>query len=264
MEPNGLSTGGIVGLIRILQNYTHMSFSIMYYVAAAIVLIILFFSLGFKSMRRAILVSAVYPTVTLLVEHLDITLLEEKDLILASIFCGILQGIGIGIVAWRGYMFPGTDGLAKAIRKNLLPHIPQSSIMSVLDLSTIIASIFVFDRNIALYAIVTQILITRSMNLVMYGMSPTLVQLEIITTKKDEIVEYIFSELHRGVTVTQVTGEYTQKQYSELRLLCSAREVTKFRSKLSEIDPNAFVTLHEINSVWGVGDGFQKITGTES
>lgn len=259
MEPNGLSTGGIVGLIRILQNYTGFSFSTMYYIAACIVLIILFFSLGFKAMRRAIIVSAIYPTITMFVEWLDVRLLESKDLILAAVFCGLLQGISIGIVAWRGYMFPGTDGLAKAIRKKLLPHIPQSNIMSVLDASTIIASAFVYDRNIALYALMTQIIITKSMNFVMYGMSPTLVQLEIITTNKRAVTDYILNEMHRGVTVTMVTGEYTHKIYSELRLLCSTRESIKLKKALGTIDPDAFVTLHEIDNVWGVGEGFQDI-----
>lgn len=135
MEPNGLTTGGIVGLIRLLQNYTGLSFSIMYYIATVIVLLILFFSLGFKAVQKAIIVSAIYPTITFLVEHLNIRLLESKDMILAAVFCGILQGVSIGIVAWRGYTFPGTDGLAKAIRKKLLPQVSQSSIMSLLGMN---------------------------------------------------------------------------------------------------------------------------------
>ena len=44
MEPNGLSAGGIVGIIRMLQKFVSLNFSTMYYIAAAIVLVILFFT----------------------------------------------------------------------------------------------------------------------------------------------------------------------------------------------------------------------------
>lgn len=263
MEPNNLSAGGIVGFIRILQHYTDFNFSTIYYIAAAIVLLILYLTLGVKEMGKAIVVSAIYPTVTKLVEMMDIRLLESKDLILAAIFCGILQGISIGIIAWRGYMFPGTDGLAKALRKKLFPHISQSILMSCLDVSAIVCSAFVFDRNIALYALVTQIIITKSMNVVVYGMSPTLVQLEIITEKEAMVSAYIINTMHRGVTKTDVMGEYTNKVYSELRLLCSVREAVKLKKSLGWIDPDAFVTLHKVDSVWGVGEGFSAVKGED-
>lgn len=259
MEPNGLSSGGIVGIIRMTQQYVDLNFSVMYYIAAAIVLLILYFTLGFKAVSKAIIVSLIYPTVTAVVEQFDFSILEEKDLILAAIFCGALQGISVGIISWRGYTFAGTDGLAKAIRKKALPHIPQNKIMSVMDAAVIIASAFVFDRNIALYALVTQVIITKTIDVVIYGMEAKFVQIEIITTMEEQVAGYILNEMKRGVTTTTVTGEYSKEKYAEMRLLCSTRESIELRRALAKIDPKAFVTLHKIDSVWGQDKDFQDI-----
>ena len=259
MEPNGLSAGGIVGIIRMLQKFVPLKFSSMYYIAAAIVLLILFFTLGFTAVRRAVTVSIIYPTVTAVVELFDFSIVEDKDLILAAIFCGVLQGVSIGIISWRGYTFPGTDGLAKAVRKKLLPHISQNKIMSVMDAAVIIASAFVYDRNIALYALVTQVIITKMIDVVIYGMEAKFVQLEIITSKEDEVADYIINKMRRAATTTRVTGEYSKEEYAEMRLLCSTRESIEFRKALAKTDPKAFVTLHKIDSVWGQDKDFQDI-----
>jgi uncharacterized membrane-anchored protein YitT (DUF2179 family) len=194
-----------------------------------------------------------------MVELMDFSVLKEKDLILAAIFCGALQGISIGIIAWRGYMFPGTDGLAKAIRKKALPHISQNKIMSVMDAAVIIASAFVFDRNIALYALVTHVIISKTIDVVIYGMEAKFVQLEIITAKEDEVAGYIIKKMRRAATATTVVGEYSKEEYTEMRLLCSTRESIELRKALAKIDPKAFVTLHKIDSVWGQDKDFQDI-----
>ena len=259
MEPNGLSSGGIIGVIRMLQQFVNLNFSVMYYIAAAIVLLIIFITLGFKAVSKAIIVALIYPTVAAVIEMFDFSILEEKDLILAAIFCGALQGISVGIISWRGYMFPGTDGLAKAVRKKALPHIPQNKIMSVMDAAVIIASAFVFDRNIALYALVTQVIISKTIDVVIYGMEAKFVQLEIITAKEAEVADYIINEMGRGATTTRVVGEYSKETYAETRLLCSTRESIDLRKALVNIDPKAFVTLHKIDSVWGQDKDFQDI-----
>ena len=46
MLPNGLTSGGITGISRIIMNYCDISFSVLYYVAALTVLILCLFVLG--------------------------------------------------------------------------------------------------------------------------------------------------------------------------------------------------------------------------
>ena len=94
----------------------------------------------------------------------------------------------------------------------------------------------------------------------MFGFENKIVQLSIITMEKDVITDYIIKELHRGVTSTAVRGEYTDRNMRQLILLCSPRESILIKKKLAAIDPNAFVTVTMVETVWGgTGKGFRGI-----
>lgn len=257
MIPNGMMSGGLSGGVRLIQNFVHLNFSTIYYMVAAMILLIMWVGIGFKYVKRAVLVSIIYPSVMAVMERFDMALLESRDLILAAVFLGVFQGISTGLVFMRGYTFPGTDGLAKVVKKRFLPQVSQGILMSVFDALIIIAGLFIYGRNIALYALITQIIITRSIDALIYGFHTKIVQLEIITNKEEEVADYILNELHRGVTTTRVLGEYTRVYRAEMRVLCSTRESIEIRRKLSEIDEGALVTLVKVETVWG--RGFESI-----
>ena len=124
MVPNGLSSGGITGLVRILQKFVGIDFSVMYYGFAMIILIICWIVLGFGEARKIILLTIVYPAFLFLFEQFDFTLLEETDLILAAIYCGVFSGACTGLVLSRGYSFGGTDTVAKILKKKLRQRQP--------------------------------------------------------------------------------------------------------------------------------------------
>jgi len=259
MIPNGLTSGGLTGIVRIVQNFIPIDFSILYYSGAIIVFIVVFAMLGLRESRKILLLTILYPTVLLLFERLNFHLLEEKDVILAAIFCGVFGGACSGIVFWRGYAFCGTDAIAKIIKKKVAPEVSLSHILLLLDAAIIISSAFVFNRNIALYALVTQVIFVKTVDFVMFGFETKIVQLEIITQKPDEISEYIMNEISRGVTMMDVTGAYTKTNHKELVTLCSPRESILIKKFIAQTDKKAFVTVVRVDTVWGNGQGFRGI-----
>jgi uncharacterized membrane-anchored protein YitT (DUF2179 family) len=140
MIPNGLTSGGITGLCRILQETTGINFSILYYCCAFLILVICGILLGIGEARKILLLTILYPGFLFLFEQFDITLLEEKDVILAAIYCGVFAGASTGLIFTRGYSFGGTDTIAKIIKKKLLPQMGISKILLVIDAVIIIAS----------------------------------------------------------------------------------------------------------------------------
>lgn len=253
MIPNGLASGGVTGIARIVQDYTGFDYSLIYYALTVVVVIVIWIMLGFKEVKKILLLSIMYPAALLLLEQFPLSLLAEKDILLASVFCGVFSGVCNGIVFYRGYSFGGTDSLAKALRKKVWPHISQNKIMTGINIIVIIACAFVFGRNIALYALITQWIATEAVNLVLYGFRSTFMQLQIITDKGDEVCHYIMQEMNRGVSIHTVTGAYTNTVRNELRLLCSPRESVQLRRHLTELDPDAFVTVVQVDNVWGKG-----------
>ena len=258
--PNGLTSGGVTGMVRIIQGFFPVDFSVLYYCFSFVILAICAIMLGLNEARKILLLTIIYPTVLFVFEHFQFSLLEEKDLFLAAIYCGVLGGICFGLVFSRGYSFGGTDTIAKIIQKKLLPHVGLSQILLVIDAIVIIGSGYLFGRNIALYALVTQVIFSKTVDFVMYGFETKAVQLEIITSKRDEIAEFITNELPRGITNVTVTGEYTKTPVQKIITICSPRESVLIKKYVAKTDPNAFVTLIRVDTVWGRGEGFADIS----
>ena len=256
MIPNGLTCGGLTGIVRIVQNYISIDFSVLYYALAIVIWIVVMLTLGFREGKKVLLVTLLYPAVLFVFEKLDFQLLEEKDLLLAAIFCGIFAGACNGFVFWRGYSFCGTESIAKIVKKKWMPQVDISRILLVLDCGIIVISAFIFGRNIALYALVTQIIASKVVDFIMYGFETKIVQMQIITAKGKEVADYVMHEIRRGVSSYDIVGEYTGKHRKQLIILCSPRESMVIKKFLLETDPQAFVTILQVNTVWGEGKGF--------
>lgn len=256
MIPNGLTCGGLTGIVRIVQNYISIDFSVLYYALAIVIWIVVILTLGFREGKKVLLVTLLYPAVLFVFEKLDFQLLEEKDLLLAAIFCGIFAGTCNGFVFWRGYSFCGTESIAKIVKKKWMPQVDISRILLVLDCGIIVISAFIFGRNIALYALVTQIIASKVVDFIMYGFETKIVQMQIITAKGKEVADYVMHEIRRGVSSYDIVGEYTGKHRKQLIILCSPRESMVIKKFLLETDPQAFVTILQVNTVWGEGKGF--------
>ena len=256
MIPNGLTCGGLTGIVRIVQNYISIDFSVLYYALAIVIWIVVILTLGFREGKKVLLVTLLYPAVLFVFEKLDFQLLEEKDLLLAAIFCGIFAGACNGFVFWRGYSFCGTESIAKIVKKKWMPQVDISRILLVLDCGIIVISAFIFGRNIALYALVTQIIASKVVDFIMYGFETKIVQMQIITAKGPEVADYVMHEIRRGVSSYDIVGEYTGKHRKQLIILCSPRESMVIKKFLLETDPQAFVTILQVNTVWGEGKGF--------
>jgi len=258
--PNGLTSGGITGIVRILQNYVDIDFSIMYYIGSMLVLILCAITLGFREARKILLVSIIYPGIMMIFEHINIQLLEESDIILAAIYCGVFSGVCSGIILSRGYSFGGSDTIAKIIHKKILPHVPLSKVLLVLDASVIIASAFVYGRNIALYALVTTIIVSKTIDIYMFGLKTKIVQVEIISDEYQDIANYIMKDINRGISMETITGAYTKKERIRMMVLCSPRESIVIRNYIAQKDTEALITVIPVDTVWGNGTGFNKIS----
>lgn len=259
MLPNGLSSGGLTGVIRILQYFLPFGFSTMYYIGALIILGVCAITLGLKEAKKILLMSIMYPTVMLFFEKMNFQLLEEKDMILAAIYCGVFSGICSGIAFSRGYSSGGSDTVAKIVQKRLLPHVSLSKLLMTIDVSVIVLSGFVFGRNIALYALITTVIISKTIDLILFGLATKIVQVEIITEKPGEIADYIMKDMDRGVSIEKIIGAYSGKEKQKLLILCSPREGILIRQHVAKADPRALVTLIHVDSVWGNGHGFNDI-----
>jgi uncharacterized membrane-anchored protein YitT (DUF2179 family) len=260
MIPNGLTSGGLTGITRVIQTYTSLEFSTIYYAGSFIILTMVAIFLGFREVKKIVFMTIMFPGIIIIFEMFPFELLEKNDIILAAIFCGIFNGICTGLVFWRGYSFCGTDAVAKIVKKHWLPHVGLSQILLVIDTIIIVGSAFVFGRNIALYALITQVIFAKTIDYVMFGFETKNVKLEIITDQDDIISKYIMEELRRGVSCSQIVGAYTGEKHYKLEVVCSLRESVVIRRFVGNIEGNTMMTAVHVDAVWGTGPGFNDIT----
>lgn len=264
MIPNGLTFGGITGITRIIQNYTGWNYSLTNYALSLIITIIVWVFLGFKEVRKILLMSIAYPAFMFVLEVNHVVLIKSDDLFLVSVFIGVLLGISNGLTFKAGFSSGGTDSLAKVLKYRMFPHLGINDITFAINAIIVMASAVVFGLQIALYAVIIIYISMKVGEAVMYGFSDKIVELDIIPGDADALTDFIMNELGRGVSSIEVTGEYTGDKRKQLKILCSPRESFIIKRHLAKEDPKSFVSVVTVKSVWGRGRGFSDIRSMDN
>ncbi|MBN2796598.1 MAG: YitT family protein [Clostridia bacterium] len=258
LEPNALITGGITGISLIIGKVTGISYTIFYYMLSLLILLATYLLLGKYEARKILLLSIMFPAILMIFSIFDFRLVED-DLFLAAVYYGIIGGAGVGLILKQGYSTGGTDSVGKILHKKRYPFISINQIITTIDIVIIIISIFAYDLRIALYAILTQLVLLKSVETVMYGLSPKQVKLEIISDAESKISDYILHDIKRGISKYTIIGGYSNISKVKLVTVCSPRESMLIRDFIAEVDDKAFVDILPVMTVWGEGLGFGSI-----
>lgn len=258
LKPSGLITGGLTGISIIMEKFIYINYAYIYYTLSVGTLIAAWSLLGKKEGIKIIVLSLGYPLVLITIQRLNFSLIKD-DLMLAAVYYGIVCGIGIGLILKRGYTMGGTDTIAKILHKKVFTFVGISEILLFIDGVIIASSALIYNLNIALYAIISQILFVVMINTVLFGFGSQKVKLEIISSKHEDITQYILQTLKRGVTSYKVKGEYMDIERLKILTICSSRESMLIKKHIAALDSDAFVYVEPVISVWGKGPGFDSI-----
>jgi uncharacterized membrane-anchored protein YitT (DUF2179 family) len=258
LKPNGLISGGITGISIILEKFIHIKYTYIYYALSLFVLLSAWLAVGKKEALKIITLSVTFPIILIVLENLNYNFISN-DMILGSVYYGIIGGIGVGLVLKRGFSFGGTDTIAKVLHYKLFSFISISQILLVIDAAIIASSAVVYNKNVALYAIISQIITMKVIDSVMFGFTSKKVQIEVISTKHEEITNYILYSIRRGVSTYDIKGGFNKQSRLKLQTICSPKESMLIKRFISKVDPDAFINVVPIISVWGKGAGFSRL-----
>lgn len=177
------------------------------------------------------------------------------DLLLASLFGGVLSGAGLGIVFINGATTGGTDIIAKLVGLKY-PHISLGRTIFLIDL-VIIALGGVVYRNIesSLYAAVVIFVSSQTIDYIIFGVHRSSL-IFIVTEKGDEMRKIITDEIHRGVTLIRGSGGYTNSEKNVLICACYDNQTGKFIKKIKAFDEKAFMIITNAKEI--LGEGFKS------
>ena len=254
MIPNGMTSGGMPGIARLITHFLPVSYSLVYYTLSMVVLIIALITMGKGEVKRIVALGFAYPIMLFIFEHIDYEFLDSPDPFLAAILIGLFYGIATGVGYIGGYSSGGTDTLARVVKFKLFNHLRTGDIQMAMDVAIIAISAFVFDTNIAMYAIVTAVVAARVISLITVGYSGRFVQFDIIASSKeksDQITEYVLNDVNRAVTSHVSRGEYTHEERRTLSVICTPAESIKIKKYVADVDPDSFATVMSLTNVWG-------------
>ena len=177
--------------------------------------------------------------------------LAGNDLLLAALYGGVIQGVGIGLVFLGGGTTGGTDMMAAIIQK-YLQHYSIAQIMQFIDGAIVVVGMYVFGVERALYAIIAVFLVTKVSDGIIEGLKFSK-SVYIITDKPDEVSRMVMEDLDRGITGISARGMYSGEDKLMLFCVVGKKELVHLKEKIDEIDENAFVIVGDAREVHGEG-----------
>ena len=175
----------------------------------------------------------------------------SEDIFLAALYGGILQGVGIGLVFLGGGTTGGTDLLAAIIQK-YMKHYSIAQIMQFVDGAVVVAGMYVFGVERALYAIIAVYLVTKVSDGIIEGLKFSKA-VYIITDKPDEVSRMVMEDIDRGITGIRAKGMYSGNDKLMLFCVVGKKELVHLKEMIDEIDPKAFVIVGDAREVHGEG-----------
>jgi len=251
--PNGIADGGVTGIAIII--YYLLEWPVGWVVLG---LNIPLFLLGLKFVGRSFLLLSLLGVVTLSAA-LDLTTgipALTKDLLLASIFGGVMTGIGMGIIFRSQGSLGGTDILAVLFSR--VTSFSVGQILLGIDAVIFLGVALLFGPEIAMYAMIYMFIVTKVIDFVQEGLTRSKAVL-VISNKPEIIAHDIMTKLERGVTYFDAEGAYSGDYKKVLYCVVNRTEFTRIKDIIFEHDPQAFITTFDAPEV--VGEGFSSWRG---
>lgn len=254
--PNKLAEGGGTGVALLFYYAIGIPVSI-----GTILVNIPLLIIGYKMLDKKTMLYTVYGIFMItfwigIFEKYHIAIDIGGDRLLASVFGGIIAGIGLGIVFLAGGTTGGVDIVAKIVQ--LYTGSSIGRIIQMID-GVIIALTFVVVKSYPaiLYTLIYIFICTKMIDYAVEGGVPGK-GVMIVSSEIELITKRIQEDMNRGLTYIKGQGSYSKKDLNIGYCVVSRNEIGKVKSIVYNIDSRAFVTITEVHDIIGEGFSFDQ------
>ncbi len=251
--PNQVVPGGLTGIATLLHYTTRMPVGV-----TTLAMNIPLFIAGIKWGGGARF--ALRTVVATVIMSLAIDFFASRvpcvttDPLLYTLYGGLLDGLGMGLVFRAHGTTGGTDILARLM--NRWTGISLGAWLLLFNVLILGAAGLMLGWEQALYALILSYVSSRAIDLVQEGLSYSKAVV-IVSERADEIRRAIIERMDRGVTVIRGKGGYTGIEREVLFSVIAQSEVTRLKRMIHDIDPRAFVIIGQVQEV--LGEGFRRL-----
>ncbi|HNW26239.1 MAG TPA: YitT family protein [Candidatus Gastranaerophilaceae bacterium] len=243
--PNSMIDGGIVGISIMLSYLTKINLGILLFC-----LNLPFIFLALKKLGRIFVVQTAY-AITML--SLSVNVFHKMhvtdDLLLATVFGGVVLGLGVGLILRSNAALDGTEILAIKLAKKAGFSIGEIIMFFNFFIYTAAGFLFGWDR--AMYSILVYFIAYKVIDIVLEGLNESK-SVTIISNRAEKIGEEIIKRLDVGVTYLSGKGGYTGEDKKIIYCVISRLELVKLKELVNLIDKQSFIAIENVHEVEGV------------
>ena len=261
MLPYEITSGGVSGISGLIYYSTGFNAAFSYLIINVFLMLIAWKTMGWQYCLRTLFATLV---ITFLIDYGQTLITDESGAMLkiigeqkfmACVLGGCLEGLGLGLTFLAGGSTGGTDIIASAINKH--HSISLGRLLLIMDIVVVSCNwVVIHDIETLVVSYSTMFVSMNMVDYVINGARQS-VQFMIISDRYEAIATRISNELERGCTVMEANGWYSKQRKPVLLVMAKKYERRDIYRIIHHEDPNAFVTMSNVEGVFG--EGFDKI-----
>lgn len=247
--PNKFIDGGITGVSLLVAEVTGLSLSIL-----LILINLPFIILGFKQVGKQFAFKSVLAIIGLAAAvHFINYPIITSDKLLVSAFGGFFLGAGIGLTVRGGAVLDGTEVVAIYLSKK--SGLTIGDVILIFNIIIFSCSAYILSIEIALYAILTYIAASKTVDFIIEGIEEY-TAVTVISDENESIRAMLVEKLGHGVTVYSGKKGFAKegeslKETNVIYTVITRLEISKVQNEIEKIDPKAFIIMNRIKDTRG-------------
>lgn len=208
---------------------------------------------------RSLISTICYPVFILLLNQYVNTLPRSTFIMpayLASIYSGLLLGVGLGLVFRVDASTGGMDVPALILHK--YTQLSSGDAVMIVDIATVALGIYTYGLVPALIGILSVYISGVAINRTMTLRSQAAKNVMIISDSWQVIKEVLLNEVDRGVTILEGHGGYTGNSRPVLMCVINQKQYPKLEQAVLHKDPHAFIIVNDVQEVKGYGFSYEE------
>ena len=245
--PSHITVGSISGLALIISNFVPLPISAITMVLNVGLLIVGFLLIGRDFGAKTVYTSILVPAVLWVLELLfpdNQSIMEDPFL---DMFCFLfIVSIGQTMLFMKNASSGGLDVVAKLLNKFFRMELGKA--VSLAGMCVAVGSVLVYDAKIVMLSILGTYLNGIVLDHFIFGFDQKR-RVCIMSSKLEELRQFILNDLHSGATIYESTGAYDNAPRKEIIVIVNKKEYSRLMTHVEKTDPKAFITVYAVSAV---------------
>lgn len=247
--PNKILSGGVAGFAIALYPIFKIDPEIMINIILVVTFMLGFFFLGKTFALKTLASTILYPMFVYVFSSMEFQ--STMDPILASIYGGLLTGVGLGLTFRTGASTGGMDIVPLILEK--YTKIKVSIWIMISDALVILLGLSNYGLNLVLIGFLSIFTASFAIDKIQMIGGDKAKQVFIITQKNAEVLHAIHTQIDRGSTLIPARGGYTNQSREMIMTILMNNQYSELEKLVKEIDEDALLIVSDVTEVHGPG-----------